>query len=263
MTLKRFKVEKLIRDNLPDILRKSGIALNEKTLDQTEFITQLKNKLQEEAEEVNHAQNEKELIEELADVLEIVHTLSKASKLSLEQIEKARLEKQKSKGGFNNKVYNSYIELEESNPAIKHYLLNPKRYPLMNEISHKQDCLFCQFANGEKPVNIFEDFKYCFAIKDQYPVSPGHVLIIPKEHTENWFTAKEEVRFDMIKALDVLKEKLDLEYQPQGYNIGANCGEIAGQTIMHLHLHLIPRYQGDMEDPKGGVRGVIPSKQKY
>jgi diadenosine tetraphosphate (Ap4A) HIT family hydrolase len=60
-----------------------------------------------------------------------------------------------------------------------------------------------------------------------------------------------------------MKEKIDAENHPQGYNIGANCGEIAGQTVMHLHVHLIPRYHGDMEDPKGGVRGVIPSKQKY
>lgn len=67
----------------------------------------------------------------------------------------------------------------------------------------------------------------------------------------------------MMRALHLLKNRLDLEYSPHGYNIGANCGEVAGQSVMHLHLHLIPRYQGDMEDPKGGVRGVIPSKQKY
>ena len=66
-----------------------------------------------------------------------------------------------------------------------------------------------------------------------------------------------------MKVLHLMKERLDAEYSPQGYNIGANCGEVAGQTVMHLHLHLIPRYRGDMEDPKGGVRGVIPSKQKY
>jgi diadenosine tetraphosphate (Ap4A) HIT family hydrolase/predicted house-cleaning noncanonical NTP pyrophosphatase (MazG superfamily) len=263
MKLKRFKVEKLIRDKLPKILRENGIIVHEKTLEEIEFVQELKNKLQEESEEVKHTQNQKELTEELANVLEVVYNLSNHSGISLEQIEKVRLEKKKLKGSFSNKVYCSHIEVEESNPAIERYLKKPKHYPLMDELSHKQGCLFCQFAKGEKPISIFEDFQHCFAIKDQYPVSPGHVLIIPKEHTENWFTAKEEVRMDMIKALHVLKDKLDLDYQPQGYNIGANCGEIAGQTIMHLHLHLIPRYQGDMEDPKGGVRGVIPSKQKY
>ena len=100
-------------------------------------------------------------------------------------------------------------------------------------------------------------------IKDQFPVSNGHILIIPHAHTDNWFTAKEEVRLEIMKVLHLMKKQLDLEYNPQGYNIGANCGEVAGQSVIHLHLHLIPRYQGDMENPKGGVRGVIPSKQKY
>jgi len=77
------------------------------------------------------------------------------------------------------------------------------------------------------------------------------------------FTANEEVQKDIMKALNAMKIVLDAEYNPDGYNIGANCGKDAGQSVMHLHVHLIPRYKGDMEDPKGGVRGVIPSKQKY
>lgn len=125
------------------------------------------------------------------------------------------------------------------------------------------NCLFCQISISAKEIPIIAKFQHCYAIKDQYPVSPGHILIIPYQHTENWFTAAEEVRLDMLKALDKMKELLDKEYSPQGYNIGANCGKVAGQSIMHLHLHVIPRYKDDMEDPKGGVRGVIPSKQKY
>lgn len=127
----------------------------------------------------------------------------------------------------------------------------------------KSSCLFCQIARQEKKVEIIAKFEHCYAIKDQYPVSKGHVLIIPFEHTENWFTAKEEVRLDIINALSQIKKQLDAEYHPDGYNIGANCGPMAGQTIMHLHMHLIPRYKDDMDDPRGGVRGVIPSKQKY
>ena len=121
------------------------------------------------------------------------------------------------------------------------------------------DCIFCKIAHFET----IATFKHCYAIKDSYPVSKGHVLIIPYEHTENWFSAKEQVRLDMMEALQKLKETLDVEYSPDGYNIGLNCGKTAGQTVMHLHLHLIPRYQGDVDDPRGGVRGVIPSKQKY
>ncbi len=129
--------------------------------------------------------------------------------------------------------------------------------------AYKPECLFCQIARREIETQFFAPFTHCYVIKDQFPVSNGHILIIPYEHTENWFTAREEVRLDMLKALHLMKDRLDKENSPDGYNIGANCGEAAGQTVMHLHLHLIPRYKGDMENPKGGVRGVIPSKQKY
>lgn len=125
------------------------------------------------------------------------------------------------------------------------------------------ECPFCKIARKEQKAEVLERFEHCYAMKDQYPVSNGHVLIIPYKHTENWFTASEEVRLDIMQALHKLKAMLDKEYNPDGYNIGANCGIAAGQTVPHLHLHLIPRYKGDMEDPRGGVRGVIPSKQKY
>lgn len=263
MSLKRFKVGKLIRDYLPDIMRDKGILVHERVMEQGEFIAKLKDKLQEEAGEVQHAQDENELIEELADTLEVIYALSKATGITLEQIEKTRLTKQKAKGGFDKKLYNPYVEIEESNTSIEYYLKKADHYPLVETTAHKSDCLFCQFARCEKEVQFLETFSHCYAIKDQYPVSNGHILIIPKEHTENWFTAREEVRLDMMKALHLLKSRLDLDYRPHGYNIGANCGEVAGQSVMHLHLHLIPRYQGDMENPKGGVRGVIPSKQKY
>ncbi len=121
------------------------------------------------------------------------------------------------------------------------------------------NCPFCQIPHQR----VVRTFNHCYAIRDGYPVTEGHTLIIPYVHTENCFTAKEEVRVDMMEALQSLKEDLDLEYQPDGYNIGLNCGEPAGQTVMHLHLHLIPRYKGDTPNPRGGVRGVIPAKQSY
>lgn len=127
----------------------------------------------------------------------------------------------------------------------------------------KSDCLFCQIAQGNREAKIFADFTHCYVMKDEFPVSKGHLLMISKEHMENWFTASEEVRLDIMRALHSMKDCLDLEYAPHGYNIGMNCGKVAGQSVMHLHVHLIPRYRGDMEDPKGGMRGVIPSKQKY
>ena len=262
MSFKRFKTEKLIRDHLPSILRAKGIVLNERIMDQEEFISKLKAKLLEEAQEVNASQNLEDLSEELADMLEVIQSIAKATGLSMQQIEQKRVEKLQTKGGFDCKIYCKCVDIEENNPAINYYLENPQKYPETTSEYHA-DCIFCQIARQEKNVEFLANFKHCYAIKDQFPVSAGHVLIIPNEHTENWFTAKDEVRSDMIKALHFIKDQLDREYQPHGYNIGANFGEVAGQSVMHLHVHLIPRYQGDMEDPKSGVRGVIPSKQKY
>lgn len=118
-------------------------------------------------------------------------------------------------------------------------------------------CLFC---SGLKPV--FEN-DLAVVIADKHPVSKGHLLVIPKRHAVDYFalTAEEKVAIDQLLQLG--KEDLDARYQPDGYNIGANCGEMAGQTIFHCHIHLIPRYEGDMLDPRGGVRGVIPDKQGY
>ncbi|MGK5594807.1 MAG: HIT domain-containing protein [Parachlamydiaceae bacterium] len=182
--------------------------------------------------------------------------------MSIEQVEEKRIEKRKQKGGFEGRIFNHHVDIEEDNPAII-YLSHTKQYSQINHKEDDQDCLFCQMASGKKEVTLFAKFQHCYIIKDQFPVSPEHLLIIPYAHTENWFTASEEVRLDIIKALNFAKEQLDHTCKPDGYNIGANCGEVAGQNVMHLHVHLIPRYQGDMEDPKGGVRGVIPSKQKY
>lgn len=260
MAIKSFKMNKLIRDQIPGLMLAKGIVMHNRVMDQEEFIQKLKDKLLEECQEVNQSHTAEELLEELADVLEVVYALSSALDLPIEQVEKKRIEKRKQKGGFEGKIFNHHVDIDEENSAIA-YLSQTKRYPQI--ISPPQDCLFCQIASGKREVLHFAQFEHCYIIKDQFPVSPGHLLIIPYEHTENWFTATEEVRLDIMRALNFAKERLDNEYTPHGYNIGANCGEVAGQSVMHLHVHLIPRYQGDMEEPKGGVRGVIPSKQKY
>jgi diadenosine tetraphosphate (Ap4A) HIT family hydrolase/predicted house-cleaning noncanonical NTP pyrophosphatase (MazG superfamily) len=263
MTLKYFKVEKLIRDKIPAILESKGVGVDARAMDDEEFFSKLKDKLLEETKEVLEATSPDELCEELADVLEVIHALSKASGLKMQQIEQTRLEKREDKGGFENRIFNDTINIEESSPTINYYLNRPHKYPEIYSKVHQPDCLFCQIARQEGEVKFFANFAHCYVIKDQFPVSNGHILIIPYEHTENWFTAKEDVRLDILKVLSLMKEQLDLDFSPHGYNIGANCGEVAGQSVMHLHMHLIPRYKGDMENPKGGVRGVIPSKQKY
>ncbi len=102
-----------------------------------------------------------------------------------------------------------------------------------------------------------------FACLDRYSVSPGHTLIVTNRHVANWFAASTEERRAIDDAIMILKERLDREHNPDGYNIGVNVGRASGQTIDHLHVHLIPRYRGDVDDPWGGVRGVIPGKRLY
>lgn len=98
---------------------------------------------------------------------------------------------------------------------------------------------------------------------DRYPVSPGHLLIIPSRHVADFFVTTVEERNAMLALADEARALLEREYHPDGCNLGINVGAAAGQTIFHVHLHVIPRYTGDVLNPRGGVRGVIPSRQDY
>ena len=103
-----------------------------------------------------------------------------------------------------------------------------------------------------------------FAIEDRYPVSPGHALVVPRRLIATWFEASREERQAIFDLVDEVKRLLVARTPPpDGYNIGINSGAAAGQTVMHLHVHVIPRYQGDVPDPTGGVRHVIPGKGNY
>lgn len=102
-----------------------------------------------------------------------------------------------------------------------------------------------------------------FAIRDGYPVTPGHTLVIPKRLVPTWFEATPGEKVAVMDLVEVVKKQLDEELSPDGYNVGFNVGEAGGQTVWHLHVHVIPRYRGDMEDPRGGVRYVIPSRGNY
>jgi len=100
-------------------------------------------------------------------------------------------------------------------------------------------------------------------VRDAFPISPGHTLIIPKRHVGSFFELEADERAELLALLDKAKVVADEEFSPQGYNIGINDGAAAGQTVPHLHIHLIPRYQGDRPDPRGGVRWIIPEKADY
>jgi diadenosine tetraphosphate (Ap4A) HIT family hydrolase len=119
------------------------------------------------------------------------------------------------------------------------------------------DCPFC----GD-PRIILEN-ELAVVHYDSYPVSEGHCLVTPRRHVAEYFQATAAEKAAIWELVDELKPLIDRDFSPDGYNIGVNIGAAAGQSIPHLHIHVIPRYRGDVENPKGGVRGVIPHKQKY
>ena len=120
-------------------------------------------------------------------------------------------------------------------------------------------CPFCTLP----PERITRQNDRGIVIRDGYPISPGHTLIIPKRHIGSFFQLETQERDALFQLVEKAKGELDEEFKPDAYNIGINDGPSAGQTVPHLHIHLIPRYQGDQDDPRGGVRWIIPENAKY
>ena len=127
--------------------------------------------------------------------------------------------------------------------------------------STQEDCIFCKKINCK----VLEETKYFFIIRDTaYHVTEHHTLIISNRHVSNFFELDDEENKELAQILKNQKKELqNLDKTITGFNVGINIGKDAGQSIMHCHIHLIPRRKGDVEDPRGGVRGVIPAKQKY
>jgi diadenosine tetraphosphate (Ap4A) HIT family hydrolase len=120
-------------------------------------------------------------------------------------------------------------------------------------------CPFCSLD----PDRIITANAHSLAIYDGFPVSPGHTLIIPRRHIVSFFEATREEQAVLLNLVNAMQQVLTAERNPDGFNIGINVGEAAGQTVMHLHIHLIPRYAGDQPDPRGGVRWIFPDKAAY
>ncbi|HDZ38316.1 MAG TPA: HIT family protein [Marinobacter sp.] len=126
----------------------------------------------------------------------------------------------------------------------------------------EQNCPFCA-VNETSEHGPMASNALAHICLDGFPVSKGHLLIIPNRHASDWFdltSAEQQAIMELVKQG---KQWLEERYQPDGYNIGMNCGAAAGQTVLHMHCHLIPRYAGDQHDPRGGVRWVIPEKADY
>ena len=121
------------------------------------------------------------------------------------------------------------------------------------------NCPFCSADEGEKVLCS----ALCYARWDKYPVTEGHLLIIPNRHFSDYFSATLDETTALWGMVDEAKELLEKLFKQDGYNVGINVGAAAGQTVMHCHIHLIPRRSGDSVNPRGGVRGVIAGKADY
>ena len=120
-------------------------------------------------------------------------------------------------------------------------------------------CAFCGVEHGR---NAWSS-PLAIALWDAYPISLGHALIVPRRHAASWSELTADEKAELTVGVEAVRALIDERYQPHAYNVGYNDGEAAGQTIMHFHVHVIPRYQGDTLDPRGGIRWVLPDKAAY
>lgn len=130
-----------------------------------------------------------------------------------------------------------------------------------NVPTNMKNCLFCKWIDGGRKVVIEnENFKVFY---DGFPVNKGHLLAVPKRHIKNLFELNQKEWESLRGLLQKSERHLDKKYSPDGFNIGVNIGEAAGQTVFHLHIHLIPRYKGDVKNPRGGIRNIKKALMKY
>ena len=119
------------------------------------------------------------------------------------------------------------------------------------------NCIFC------RKVDLIYEGDLIYISQDRYPVSPGHVLIVPKRHVPEYFDCTKHEITELWESVNLAKEIIEKDHKPDSYNIGINVSKVAGQSVPHTHIHLIPRYEGDVADPRGGVRSVIPKNRTY
>jgi diadenosine tetraphosphate (Ap4A) HIT family hydrolase len=120
----------------------------------------------------------------------------------------------------------------------------------------------CPFCNPA-PDRVFHTSELVLALWDAFPVSPGHALIVPKRHVASWFDATPGECRELTETVERVRAIVERTHQPHGFNVGWNDGRAAGQTVFHLHVHVIPRYEGDADDPRGGIRWILPNRARY
>lgn len=125
--------------------------------------------------------------------------------------------------------------------------------------SRPTDCVFCKLPADR--IEAANDLALAFA--DAFPVSAGHTLVIPRRHVASFFDLTEDEVIAVYRLVRLMRDRLEQSQNPRGFNVGVNIGDAAGQSVGHVHIHVIPRYLGDVDDPFGGVRNVIPGKGRY
>jgi diadenosine tetraphosphate (Ap4A) HIT family hydrolase len=130
--------------------------------------------------------------------------------------------------------------------------------PFYDMKNNNENCPFCICTR-----DLITENDLAFAIYDLYPVNAGHALIIPKKHVADYFLLTIQEQVACMELLNEVKVIIEKKFMPNGYNVGINIHQAAGQTVAHVHVHLIPRYIGDVSEPRGGIRGVIPEKKNY
>lgn len=120
----------------------------------------------------------------------------------------------------------------------------------------------CPFCHVDPDTHVAES-PHALVLPDAYPVSPGHTLVVPRQHVASVFDLPAEAQANLWRMVSEVRAQLAAEHAPDGFNIGVNDGPAAGQTVPHAHIHVIPRYEGDVPDPRGGVRWVLPERARY
>ena len=121
-------------------------------------------------------------------------------------------------------------------------------------------CIFCERVSSDE---VLLRNELAVAFGDAYPVNPGHILVVPRRHVLDYFALTETEQAAVWQLVNQVRHVIDVEFRPDGYNIGVNVGAAAGQTVGHVHVHVIPRFKDDVADPRGGVRWVVPSRACY
>jgi len=127
-------------------------------------------------------------------------------------------------------------------------------------MTHPKVCPFCDLLDAGRTL---AERPLAAAVADAFPLSPGHVLVVPRRHEADVFALTPEELADMLALVGDMRTRIAAERRPDGWNVGVNVGDAGGQTVAHAHVHVIPRYAGDVEDPRGGMRWILPARAAY